>query len=98
MNVNRIDLSGRSAIVTGGASGLGFGVAERFLRSGARVVLWDLASPALESARDNLAARGRVQAVGVNVVNEGAVQAAAASAGAVDILVNSAGINRPPTP
>ena len=39
--MNRIDLSGRVAAITGGARGIGFAVAERFVQSGAKVALWD---------------------------------------------------------
>ena len=39
--MNRIDLEGRRAVVTGGGSGIGYATAERFLRSGATVELWD---------------------------------------------------------
>ena len=38
---NQIDLKGRNAVVTGGAQGIGYAVAERLLSSGARVALWD---------------------------------------------------------
>jgi len=40
--MNQLDLNGRNAVVTGGASGLGFAIAERLVASGARVVIWDL--------------------------------------------------------
>ncbi len=96
--MNRINLDGRTAIVTGGASGLGFGVAKRFLESGARVVLWDLPSDTLNTAVAQLSPLGDVTAVGLSVTDEAAVEKAAGAAGAVDILVCSAGINRPPTP
>ncbi|RVA12028.1 SDR family NAD(P)-dependent oxidoreductase, partial [Mesorhizobium sp. M7A.F.Ca.CA.002.05.1.1] len=40
--MNRIDLDGQHAVVTGGAQGLGFAMARRFVASGATVTLWDL--------------------------------------------------------
>jgi NAD(P)-dependent dehydrogenase (short-subunit alcohol dehydrogenase family) len=40
--MNRLDLNGRNAVVTGGASGLGFAIAKRLIASGAKVVIWDL--------------------------------------------------------
>ncbi len=39
--MNRIDLQGRVAVVTGGAQGIGYSIAERMLASGASVALWD---------------------------------------------------------
>lgn len=100
--MNRIDLDGRVALVTGGASGLGYAIAERFLRSGARVRLWDVNAATLDAAAAALAAHGPVDAVRLDVTDFAAVTAAAAEAqaalGKIDILVNSAGINRPATP
>jgi 3-oxoacyl-[acyl-carrier protein] reductase len=96
--LNRIDLANRVAIITGGASGLGLGVARRFLESGATVVLWDTQGVALDAARRELSALGEVSAAVVDVVDYAAVECAAQAAGPVDILVNSAGINRPPAP
>ena len=40
--MNQIDLTGRVAVITGGAQGIGMAIAERMLRSGASVVLWDV--------------------------------------------------------
>ena len=39
--MNQIDLAGRIAVITGGAQGIGYAIAERMLGSGASVVLWD---------------------------------------------------------
>ena len=46
--MNKIDLSGRCAIVTGGAQGFGLDIAKRFLEGGAKVVIWDIDSELLE--------------------------------------------------
>jgi NAD(P)-dependent dehydrogenase (short-subunit alcohol dehydrogenase family) len=85
--------SGRTAIVTGGASGLGLLTAQRILREGGRVSIWDHNTATLENAKKTL---GDVHAVRVDVGNHGDVAAAAgasrAALGQVDILVNSAGI------
>ncbi|HZW76240.1 MAG TPA: SDR family NAD(P)-dependent oxidoreductase, partial [Caldimonas sp.] len=48
--MNRIDLEGRVAVVTGGAQGIGYAIAERMLASGATVSLWDLDAGKLAEA------------------------------------------------
>ncbi len=89
--------AGRTAIVTGGASGLGLAVAERIVAEGGAVSLWDM-SDALEAVCERLGAHG----VRVDVADEDAVDAAAtaseAALGRVDILVCSAGITGPTVP
>lgn len=84
--------AGRGAIITGGASGLGYAVAERILAEGGRVSIWDL-NGALDEARAKL---GDVHGVRVDVADEAAVTAAARESadaiGGIDILVCSAGI------
>lgn len=94
--MNQIDLVGRKAVITGGAKGIGYAIAERMLNSGAGVCLWDMDSARLQQARDALAGLGEVQTQTVNITDPAAVQAAAdatvAGMGKIDILVNSAGI------
>ncbi len=94
--MNQIDLDGRCAVVTGGAQGIGEAVATRFVASGAKVCLWDQDAALLELARAQLAERGRVHAVEMNVTDVDcvttAVQATEAALGPIDILVNNAGI------
>ena len=58
--MNRIDLQGRVAIVTGGAQGIGYAIAERMLASGASVALWDSDSEKLAEAKGTLGQAGRV--------------------------------------
>ena len=85
---------GRSAIVTGGASGLGRAVAARIVAEGGRVALWDLNADALAAARDAVGA-SNVQALDVSdqaAVEAAAQASAAALGGTVDVLVCSAGI------
>ena len=94
--MNQLDLNKRVAVVTGGARGIGYAVAERVLRSGGAVALWDIDAAKLEEARGNLSKLGDVAINTVELTNDEAVQAAAqavaARFGKIDILVNNAGI------
>ena len=93
--MNQIDLKGRTAVITGGARGIGYAVAERMLGCGAAVVLWDITADRLEQAKATLSALGSVSTHTVDITDENQVLAAAKAAGQVDILVNSAGITGP---
>jgi 2-dehydro-3-deoxy-L-rhamnonate dehydrogenase (NAD+) len=94
--MNPIDLKNRVMVVTGGARGIGYAVAQRALRSGAAVALWDIDAQRLERSRGELSAFGRVSAVKVELTDEASVEAAARQTvethGAIHALVNSAGI------
>jgi len=101
--MNRIDLADRVAIVTGGAQGIGYAAAQRFLRSGASVVLWDIDGARVQQAERDLAAlakgeglKGRTTSAVVELSLEADIAAATADAikehGRIDILVNNAGI------
>ncbi len=94
--MNQIDLNHRVAVITGGAQGIGYATAERLLRSGASVVLWDIDAAKLAEARSSLAALGSVDGSVVELTDDDAVHAAAAKVvtahGRIDILVNNAGI------
>jgi 2-dehydro-3-deoxy-L-rhamnonate dehydrogenase (NAD+) len=94
--MNQIDLKGRTAIVTGGARGIGFAAAQRLLASGASLVLWDIDAAALEEAVASLKQSGRVHAAVVDVTDEAsiasAVDALINQTGKIDVLINNAGI------
>ena len=95
--MNRLDLNGRVAVITGGAQGIGLACAQRMLDSGASVALWDIDEARLGQARDSLAAHGsRVSTSVVELTDEASVRratdAALAAHGRIDILVNNAGI------
>ena len=93
MSVYQGRFAGRTAIVTGGASGLGLASARRIVAEGGRVILWDLNAEQLEAAKQ---ASGAEHAIALDVSNAAAVAAAAAESnevlGQIDILVASAGI------
>jgi 3-oxoacyl-[acyl-carrier protein] reductase len=84
--MNRIDLVGRVAVVTGGARGIGLAIAARLQASGAQVAIWDLAAASLADAAS----------YNVDVTDEASIAAAAEATrgrfGKLDILVNNAGI------
>lgn len=96
--MNRIDLDGRVAVITGGAGGIGLATAQRMTASGAAVVLWDCDAASLDRA-----ARGVPGAItfALDVTDEAAVErtteATMARCGRIDILVNAAGITAPKT-
>ena len=68
--MNAIDLKGRIAIVTGGARGIGFAIAQRMLRSGAQVALWDIDAAAMNEAARPLQDSGVVYIRAVDVTDE----------------------------
>ena len=85
--------SGRTAIITGGASGLGLETAKRIAAEGGKVCLWDLNPENLAAAGQDT---GAVHTIALDVSNAKAVEDAATQSrqalGKIDILVNSAGI------
>ena len=92
--MNQIDLMGRVAVITGGAQGIGYAVAERFVASGAKVVLWDIDAPLLAQAKGALGAAASTAQVELTEAGAVAVatQAVLSAQGRIDILVNNAGI------
>jgi 3-oxoacyl-[acyl-carrier protein] reductase len=97
--MNRIDLAGEVAIVTGGARGIGRAIAERLTESGARVAIWDVDAATAEVTASALA--GAV-ALAADVTAPSSVAAALAATeaqlGVPGILVNNAGITGPNHP
>ncbi len=97
--MNKIDLEGRAAIVTGGADGIGRAISERFLSSGAAVMMWDISQANLDAALAANDAGDRLQGTVVDVTDPDQVAAARdsalASLGKIDILVCNAGIAGP---
>jgi NAD(P)-dependent dehydrogenase (short-subunit alcohol dehydrogenase family) len=88
--MNRIDLEGRTAVITGGARGIGLATAERVVASGGSVVIWDVDGGAVDAAVAQLGDKASGRAV--ELTDAGAVEEAARAAGRIDILVNNAGI------
>lgn len=92
--MNQIDLNRRTAIVTGGAQGIGLAIAKRMLTSGASVRIWDRDQKLLQQTLSGLS--GAVSGDAVDVADDQSVAqgtaAAAAALGKIDILVNNAGI------
>ena len=93
---NTYDFSGRVAVVTGGAQGIGRAVVERLLSGGAAIAIWDVNGDIAETTARELAGSGKVIAQAVDVSDYASVEkardATLAALGKIDILVNSAGI------
>ncbi len=89
------ELTGKEAVITGAASGIGYAIAELFLQQGAKVILLDLDEAKVAAAAANLSAGAAQQALAIpcDVADEASVVRAFASAGdTIDLLVNCAGI------
>ena len=95
----QFDLSGRTALITGGSSGIGEAMAEALGQAGARIILVARRKPQLEEARERLGSKrvNVISCISADLESLDASSALAkeaiASAGQVDILVNGAGVN-----
>ena len=96
--MNSYDFKNQVAVVTGGANGIGYSVAERLSKSGATVKIWDLDFTAAQKAAETINA----EAVPCNITDWGSVQKAVETSikgsERIDVLVNSAGIAGPNEP
>jgi NAD(P)-dependent dehydrogenase (short-subunit alcohol dehydrogenase family) len=102
MYLDRLLLTDRVALVTGGASGIGLAIVEALAEAGARVTIADRDAQAIAAARESLAAKSyTVEGVVLDVTRSGQVAQMvddlAAQAGRIDILINNAGIARSET-
>ncbi len=94
--MNQLDLRGRTAVVTGGASGIGLAIARRMVASGALLSLWDARAETLGEATATLGgAHTQVLDVRDYTTVEAARDATLRALGRIDVLVNSAGITGP---
>jgi 3-oxoacyl-[acyl-carrier protein] reductase len=95
--MNQLDFQGRHAVVTGGATGLGYAIAQRLLQSGGSVTVWDRDEAGARDAANKLG--DKADSVAVDVARhesvQHAVQATMKKHGRIDALVNSAGIAGP---
>ncbi|MGW5647016.1 3-oxoacyl-ACP reductase FabG [Saccharopolyspora sp. NPDC003752] len=94
-------LQGKVAVITGGAKGIGFAIAENFVAQGAKVVLADINADHAQESADKLGGKGTALGVACDVTDPDAVQAAIEAAigefGSLDVMVNNAGITRDAT-
>ena len=91
-----MNLKGKTALVTGGARGIGFAAVKRLLTDGARCVIWDRDQKAIDDAKAQLMDLGEVTSDRVELAKPDSVEALSGQVlkrhGKIDILVNNAGI------
>ena len=96
----KFDLTNRVAIVTGGAQGFGYAITERFIKSGAKVIIWDIDENESKKALETISSKNlSYQIVDVSnfeVINKNLLQIEK-NFGKIDIFINNAGITGPNT-
>ena len=94
--MNKIDLLGRNAVITGGAQGIGLAVAKRLAQSGAKISIWDRDSILMRDIEDEFDAGVSIHKVEVELTDPDSVadsaRKTAIEMGSIDIFVNNAGI------
>ena len=93
--MNKIDLSKKVSIVTGGAQGFGLAIVKRFLQSGAEVIIWDKDKKLLEELKLDHNVHKIVTDVTDYQSVEKSTNESISKCGKIDILVNNAGIAGP---
>ena len=97
--MNKIDLNNQTAVITGGAQGIGLAIAERFLDSGASICLWDRDEILVNETKIRLEKKGRVEAIVADVSDIESVKKASeqtkSAFGSIEILICNAGISGP---
>ncbi len=91
------DFKNRTALVTGGAQGFGLDIVKRFLKSGAKVIIWDMDSEALKKATNQINNKNLSSSI-IDVSNYKEVESATneiIKSSNIDILINNAGITGP---
>tara|TARA_X000000950_G_scaffold259148_1_gene327289 strand:- start:105 stop:857 length:753 start_codon:yes stop_codon:yes gene_type:complete len=100
MKKNEYNFNNRTALITGGAQGFGLDIAKRFLNSGAKVIIWDIDTELLESAKKDIN-NDNLSSDIVDVSNYKDVESATSKIlknSKIDILINNAGITGPTEP
>ena len=100
MEKNEYNFNNRTALITGGAQGFGLDIAKRFLNSGAKVIIWDIDTELLESAKKDIN-NDNLSSDIVDVSNYKDVESATSKIlknSKIDILINNAGITGPTEP
>lgn len=88
----RFDFSGKSVLITGASSGIGFGVAQGFARAGADLTILS-STPAIHDAAARLP--GKVTAIECDIADAAMVTDRLSGIGKLDVLINNAGLERP---